>query len=169
MFFVLGVLFVTDSRLDIDVFTRKIDKFVNQAGQKKINFWLKEFYARQVDIYVAGFPCKAFSRLRSFSLWLEDPQARPFYGCISNIKRLRPCASWLLTLGNCSESTLPGYNLLYIVLRHASWRTFWVSELFWKRSRHILSRNCRNMTFTLSSCPRSLAESLLGMIMENNV
>ena len=45
----------------------------------------------KADIYVAGFPCKAFSRLRSFSLWLQDPQAKPFYACVNNIKRIKPC------------------------------------------------------------------------------
>lgn len=49
---------------------------------------------RKVDIYVAGFPCKAFSRLRTFSLWLSDPEARPFYGVVANIKRMKPRVSW---------------------------------------------------------------------------
>jgi len=82
-------------RLYHDVLSLEVEKFVDKARQNQKNHFELKFLnqSRQVDIYAAGFPCKAFSRMRTFSLWLQDPEARPFYGCVSNIKSLRPRAS----------------------------------------------------------------------------
>jgi site-specific DNA-cytosine methylase len=41
-------------------------------------------------IYVAGFPCKAFSSLRHETLWMEDPEAKQFYKVTSAIKESQP-------------------------------------------------------------------------------
>ncbi len=49
----------------------------------------------QAAIYVAGFPCKAFSRLRTASMWLDDPQAQQFYGVVENIRVSGPIVLWL--------------------------------------------------------------------------
>lgn len=65
-------------------------KDVQTLGFQKLFMF---FLDRKVDLYTAGFPCKAFSRLRTFSLWLKDPEAQPFYGCVKNIKRLKPLVS----------------------------------------------------------------------------
>lgn len=46
----------------------------------------------QVDIYVAGFPCKAFSALRAESNWLADAQARQFYKCAETAEVVQPRA-----------------------------------------------------------------------------
>lgn len=44
----------------------------------------------QVDIYVAGFPCKAFSRLRHKTELLQDEEAKQFFAVRDTIKDLRP-------------------------------------------------------------------------------
>ena len=46
----------------------------------------------QVDIYVAGFPCKAFSKLREKTDGLQDKEAQPFYEVTSVMKEIRPKA-----------------------------------------------------------------------------
>ena len=48
-----------------------------------------------MDLYVAGFPCKAFSRLRAKTKGLKDPQARQFFGVCRAIKDTAPKATWL--------------------------------------------------------------------------
>lgn len=52
-----------------------------------LDFW-------QIDIYVAGFPCRAFSKLRWKSPWLADPEARQFYAVRDTIRDVRPKATW---------------------------------------------------------------------------
>ncbi len=47
----------------------------------------------QVAFYIAGFPCKAFSKLRHITAWLEDSEARQFYACVDAIKELEPIAT----------------------------------------------------------------------------
>ena len=44
-------------------------------------------------VYVAGFPCKAFSALRTFTDWLDDEQARQFWKVRDTIKELKPPAA----------------------------------------------------------------------------
>lgn len=44
----------------------------------------------QVDIYIAGFPCKAFSKLREKSDGLQDKEALPFHEVTSVMKEIRP-------------------------------------------------------------------------------
>ncbi|CAL1166955.1 unnamed protein product [Cladocopium goreaui] len=88
--------------------------------------WEVEKFVDKVDIYAAGFPCKAFSRMRTFSLWLQDPEARPFYGCVSNIKSLRPRAAVMenvmgiaLVMVEVKDhlvKELPEYDIYIIVL-----------------------------------------------------
>lgn len=55
-------------------------------------FFILDQKNAQVDIYVAGFPCKAFSALRAESDWLQDPQARQFYKCAETAKAVKPRA-----------------------------------------------------------------------------
>lgn len=49
----------------------------------------------QVMLYFAGFPCKAFSRLRHVSLLLRDPQAKQFFEVIRTVRRVKPVVSCL--------------------------------------------------------------------------
>ena len=60
----------------------------------------------QVMMYFAGFPCKAFSKLRHVSLLLRDPQAKQFFEVIRTVRRLKPVASCLeaLLLISCCDS-----------------------------------------------------------------
>ena len=44
----------------------------------------------QVDLYVTGFPCKAFSALRFMTEWLDDEEARQFYATASTAKTVKP-------------------------------------------------------------------------------
>ncbi len=66
----------------------------------------------EAAIYIAGFPCKAFSRLRQTSEWLSDEAAKPFYGCIENIKTIRPVATHLHSV---SFPCLSVFDLVCIV------------------------------------------------------
>lgn len=44
----------------------------------------------QVHVYCAGFPCKAFSALRTHSDWLNDSQAKQFWAVRDTIQELQP-------------------------------------------------------------------------------
>lgn len=50
--------------------------------------------AWQISVYVAGFPCKAFSKLRGMTGWLQDKEAMQFISCAKTIKTVRPAVSW---------------------------------------------------------------------------
>lgn len=92
-------------RLYEDLFQRDVEKFAAKASnlQKKI-VAMFSFNALtccnssalipplQVGVYVAGFPCKAFSALRHMSGWLQDEQAKQFYGVVNNIRVVQPPA-----------------------------------------------------------------------------
>ena len=90
--------------------------------------------AVKVAIYVAGFPCKAFSALRYMSDWMEDAEAQPFYGCISNMKRCRPVAASLHESHNiCKIITLFHIVLCSLDVRLEFSRTFSGSKNAWTR------------------------------------
>lgn len=46
----------------------------------------------QVDFYIAGFPCKAFSRLRTSTDWLKDREAEQFWEVKRTVQQIRPKA-----------------------------------------------------------------------------
>ena len=48
----------------------------------------------EVGIYLAGFPCKAFSSLRWVSEFLNDEAAKPFFGVKNNMEVARPIVTW---------------------------------------------------------------------------
>ena len=83
MIYFIGIFQVWKMRpLSLDFF------FADVAEQ----FFILDHKNAQVDIYVAGFPCKAFSALRAESDWLQDPQARQFYKCAETAKAVKPRA-----------------------------------------------------------------------------
>ena len=49
----------------------------------------------QVSLYVVGFPCKPFSTLNCNSKMFRDKNSKPLFQSIRNIRRMRPCATWL--------------------------------------------------------------------------
>lgn len=86
-------------RLHDDLFHRDISGLENEAPVSWLffadvaeQFFILDHKNAQVDIYVAGFPCKAFSALRAESDWLQDPQARQFYKCAETAKAVKPRA-----------------------------------------------------------------------------
>lgn len=50
----------------------------------------------QVALYTAGFPCKAFSKLRVHTDWLDDVEARQFYAVRNTIQSTQPLVPLLL-------------------------------------------------------------------------
>lgn len=57
-------------------------------------------------IYAAGFPCKAFSKLRAHTLWLDDPQAKQFFEVTRTIQAVQPIAACLQLLCNDDDAAL---------------------------------------------------------------
>lgn len=43
-----------------------------------------------LDLYVAGFPCQAFSGLRNDALGLDDPRGTIFFECLATIRSTQP-------------------------------------------------------------------------------
>ncbi len=41
-------------------------------------------------MYLAGFPCKAFSRLRESTEGLQDPEAQQFHEIVAVVKEIHP-------------------------------------------------------------------------------
>ena len=66
--------------------------FLDFFAEVAQHFFILDHKNAQVDLYVAGFPCKAFSALRAESDWLQDPQARQFYKCAETAKAVKPRA-----------------------------------------------------------------------------
>lgn len=83
----------------------------------------------QAALYVAGFPCKAFSRLRTKSDWLDDAKAKPFFGCISNLRRLQPVVSWWMDI----DIFLQTSELFLLFVCHWGWCA---GECSWHWSCH---------------------------------
>ena len=86
-------------RLHDDLFHRDISSLENEATLSWVffadvaeQFFILDHKNAQVDIYVAGFPCKAFSALRAESNWLADAQARQFYKCAETAEVVQPRA-----------------------------------------------------------------------------
>lgn len=83
-------------RLHTNLFGRDVTPYVEQVGMLWWHAWFSSFVAgrnsMQVDIYIAGFPCKAFSRLREKTDGVEDKEALPFYEVKNTMKEVRPKA-----------------------------------------------------------------------------
>lgn len=85
---------VSCARLHDDLFCRDISYLKNKASKRK--YQTNSLYQplAQVSLYIAGFPCKAFSKLRAVSRWLEDKESKQFYKCAQTIHDVKPIAVW---------------------------------------------------------------------------
>lgn len=81
------------ARLQDDMETRSLHGLKNRAPQLRLVLVLVT--SCKVALYVAGFPCKAFSNLRHRTEWLEDKEARQFYMVRDCVKRVQPPAACL--------------------------------------------------------------------------
>jgi site-specific DNA-cytosine methylase len=87
---------------ELNIPTSHVSSCDNAAGPMKFiarNYQPRHYYhtlfdrtlaSDDCDVYVAGFPCKAFSLLESESLLLNDPRARPFFLVRDTITQLQP-------------------------------------------------------------------------------
>ena len=86
-----------------------------------------ELPTEPIGLYVAGFPCKAFSYLTTTTSLLEDKRARPFFSTVRTIRWLRPKACvlenvhgfmrcWSAAKRLLKQITNPGYIIVMVTL-----------------------------------------------------
>ena len=85
---------VSPKRLFTNLFGRDLSHLERRVLPSKLSPHTR-WSASQVAVYIAGFPCRAFSRLRWKSDFLADPEARQFFEVLRTMRGVQPAAAWL--------------------------------------------------------------------------